>query len=120
MGHNLEEVWPANVKMAEALRLYGDGEEPGESGFNIAFGLPKDKSFFDFIAEDGAGDKKGWRMRRFAQTMQSWSSGSSHGTHHIHRGFDWKSLGDATIVDVRKPLLLPRDFRSFILICGKN
>ena len=52
VGHNLEEVWPANVKISEALRLYGDSEEPGESAFNISFGLSKEKTDFQFVGAD--------------------------------------------------------------------
>src|SRR5213078_3370011 len=101
IGHNLEEVGSANVKLADALRLYGDSEEPGETAFSIAFGLPKEKSFWEFLATDGEGDKRGWRMQRFAKAMQFISSGSSYGVERIHGGFDWKSLEEATIVDVR-------------------
>lgn len=116
VGHNLEEVWPASVKIPDALRLYGDSEEPGESAFNIAFGLPKEIPFFRFVDADGEGDKKGWRMQRFSQAMKYINSGASHNTEYIHAGFDWKGLGGGTVVDVRYCLLPSTIFSQANLI----
>jgi len=100
VGFNLEEIWPADTKIAEALRRFGDSEEPGDSAIGLAFSFPKDKTYWDFVANDGEGENKGWRMRRFAQAMNFMAGGNPHHHRHLHTGFDWAGLGKGTVVDV--------------------
>jgi len=100
VSFNLDEVWPADTKLAEALRRFGDSEEPGDSAIGLAYSFPKDKTYWDFVANDGEGETKGWRQKRFAQAMKFIAAGNPHAHHHLHAAFDWAGLGKATVVDV--------------------
>ena len=103
IGHNGDDVASASVKVVEAMEKWGDSPEPAESGFGLAFGLTTEKgrdSVFDFIGQDGEGENKGWRMKRVGAAMESMKGTGAHDVGHIHAGFDWDSLGKATVVDV--------------------
>ncbi|KAI4127458.1 MAG: hypothetical protein LQ338_003181 [Usnochroma carphineum] len=100
VSFNLDEVWPADTKLAEALRRFGDSEEPGDSAIGLAYSFPKDKTYWDFVANDGEGENKGWRQKRFAQAMKFIAAGSPHAHRHLHAAFDWGGLGEATVVDI--------------------
>ncbi|KAF2172614.1 hypothetical protein M409DRAFT_16577 [Zasmidium cellare ATCC 36951] len=98
---NLDEVWPADVQLAEALRRYGDSEEPGECAIGLAYKFDQDKTYWDFIANDGEGADKGWRMKRFANAMKVIAASSAHHHDFLHTAFDWNSLGNGgKVVDV--------------------
>lgn len=97
---NLDEVWPADVQLAEALRRYGDSEEPGDCAIGLAFGFDQDKTYWDFIANDGINGMKGWRMKRFANAMKVIAASSAHHHDFLHTAFDWNSLGEGKVVDV--------------------
>lgn len=103
VSFNLDEVWPADTKLAQALRRYGDSEEPGDSAVGLAYSFPKDKTYWDFVANDGEGENKGWRQKRFAQAMKYVAGGNPHAHHHLHAAFDWAALGKATVADVSDP-----------------
>jgi 6-hydroxytryprostatin B O-methyltransferase len=100
IAYNMEERVPGSIRFIDALRKYGDSEDPRDTAVHLALGLPKDMSMYHFIASDGEGDEKGWRLRRFSQAMAYIGEGR-WGMMHIHNGFDWKALGAATVVDVR-------------------
>ncbi|KAL8717535.1 MAG: hypothetical protein Q9225_005228 [Loekoesia sp. 1 TL-2023] len=100
VSFNLDEVWPADTKLSEALRRFGDSEEPGDSAIGLAYNFPKDKTYWDFVANDGEGENKGWRQKRFAQGMKFIAAGNPHAHHHLHAAFDWAGLEKATVVDV--------------------
>ena len=100
VSFNLDEVWPADTKLAEALRRFGDSEEPGDSAIGLAFSFPKDKTYWDFVANDGESENKGWRQKRFAKAMKFIAAGNPHAHHHLHSAFDWAGLGIASVVDV--------------------
>lgn len=55
---------------------------------------------FRFVAEDGEGDKKGFRMKRIGEAMESMKGDGTYNVAHAQQGFDWASLGKATVVDV--------------------
>ena len=116
IGHHLDEVGRGCVQVVDAIRKYGDGDgEPSRSGMSLALwpDAPLDGTFFDFMEKDGVDDggveaaeggwenkSKGFRMRRFGAVMSAVSKEPGFAMSHIHPAFDWKSLGDATLVDV--------------------
>ncbi|KAK5993836.1 Chlorophenol O-methyltransferase [Cladobotryum mycophilum] len=58
---------------------------PRETGMALHFfpDAPDNYSFFDFLAEDGRGEKKGYRARRFDQVMAHDAEGVGGSTGHI-------------------------------------
>ncbi|KAJ6018709.1 hypothetical protein N7522_000776 [Penicillium canescens] len=48
--------------LGETLRNYGDSEEPADSTIGRAFGFPEGHTYWDFVANDGEGKNKGWRL----------------------------------------------------------
>lgn len=107
IGHNLEDVAPACPLLPDVLRKYGETPEAGESPSMQFFkpNSPKNMNLFDFFAIDGEGTKKGWRMRRFGDAMGWISSQGSGKSAPLIAAFDWDSLGEATIVDVRVEMI---------------
>lgn len=103
--HNTEDGGPAYPHVIPALEKWGASDQPAKSGFGIAFGLDaKDSkdSVFQFVAEDGEGEKKGFRMRRIGNAMEGMKGDGAYNVGHAQNGFDWASLGDdAIVVDVR-------------------
>jgi ubiquinone/menaquinone biosynthesis C-methylase UbiE len=98
---NLDEVLPGAVQLAEALRRYGDSEEPGECAIGIAYNFNSDETYWDFILKDGEGDRKGWRVKRFANAMKCIAASSAHHHDFLQTAFDWAGLGEgAQVVDV--------------------
>ena len=100
IGHNIEEVGAASVKLVESMDKYGDSEDPGQAAICLAFGLKEGENCFTLLENDGEGDMKGWRARRFGEAMRSMTAGAMHSAKHVHGGFDWQSLGKGTVVDV--------------------
>lgn len=100
VSFNLDEVWPADTKLSEALRKFGDSQEPADSAIGLAYNFPPGKTYWDFVANDGDGGYKGWRQKRFAQGMKFRAAENPQAPHHLHTAFDWASLGNGTVVDV--------------------
>ncbi|KAI4191315.1 MAG: hypothetical protein LQ348_003536 [Seirophora lacunosa] len=99
--HNTEDGGPAYPHVIPALEKWGASDQPAKSGFGIAFGLDaKDSkdSVFQFVAEDGEGEKKGFRMRRIGNAMEGMKGDGAYNVGHAQNGFDWASLGDDAIV----------------------
>ena len=107
LSHSLEEVRPGTFYVPEALRLYsGNGkltEEITESGLSLA-DLDKTGSpttFWDYLKHYQKGEEEGFRATRFAGAMRMAAGSSTISVQDVVKdGFDWKSVGDATIVDV--------------------
>lgn len=103
IGHNTDDCGRAAAMMVETIKKYGDGEgAPGRSAMANAWfpDQSPDKTFFEFVEEDGEGDEKGWRERRFMGAMSFLSNDEAFDMSHVHTAFDWDSLGAATVVDV--------------------
>jgi hypothetical protein len=100
IGHNVDEVGRAVTFLGEAIDKWGDTEDPSETAMCLAFGLPEGGTIFDFLQNDGNGEKMGWRAKRFGLAMSAMSKTGSFSSAHLHTGFDWPSLGEATLVDV--------------------
>lgn len=97
------ESCPALSKIVDALDKWGASEEPARSGYGVAMGLNPDDDkdcVFRFALEDGEGENKGFRMRRMGQAMESVKGTGPYRVEHVQRGFDWASLGNATVVDL--------------------
>lgn len=112
IGHNIEEVSPGSTKVIEAMEKYGDSQDPVEAGIPLAFNL-EGENLFQFFENDGVGEAKasdgkidkfdrtkGWRARRFGNAMKFMMSHGVSAAQRVHGGFDWESLGEATVVDV--------------------
>jgi 6-hydroxytryprostatin B O-methyltransferase len=98
-NHNLGEILPASSRLADTIEKYGDPQNPEDVALGLAWNWDKDTSLFSWFANDGEGEKKGWRARQFAQAMAA-MDGGSHDTRHTVEAFDWASLGSGTLVDV--------------------
>lgn len=99
--HNLEDV--PTSKFIPALKKWGDSLEPTETGCQLAFDYLAShptESWWTFLENDGDGEGRGYRMQRFAEAM-SWVSGGMNDNYdYLLKGFNWGSLGEATVVDV--------------------
>lgn len=114
IAHNAEDVLPGTLKVVEAMDRWGDSEDPAQAGIPLAFDLNGQNVFY-WAETDGIGEyveggnprndrAMGWRARRFGAAMKHLMSGGPHASAHIHGGFDWDSLGKATVVDVSERL----------------
>ena len=103
IGHNVEEAGRALLWQAEALDKWGETQDPSHSAFHLAFQLPEGSSVFDFLQNDGEAEEKGWRAKRFGTAMTAMSKSGTFSSSHLRNGFDWASLGEATMVDVCLP-----------------
>jgi hypothetical protein len=100
IGHNIDEVGRALSWQVKALDKWGDTEDPSKAALCLATELPEGGTFFEFLQNDNEGGEKGWRAKRFGLAMTAMSKTGAFSSTHIHTGFDWASLGEATMVDV--------------------
>lgn len=56
---------------------------------------------WEYIENDGDGDKKGWRQRNFVEFMR-YLKEIFRLESVLESSFDWKALGKSTVVDVRR------------------
>ncbi|KAK8131340.1 O-methyltransferase family protein [Apiospora sp. TS-2023a] len=92
----------------EALRRYSsDKPELTQKTAETAFALfhqggqygGKFENSWEFIENDGEGDKKGWRQRNFVQFM-SYLKDIFHLEDKVLAAYDWASAGKASVVDL--------------------
>ncbi|KAE9377359.1 sterigmatocystin 8-O-methyltransferase precursor [Stipitochalara longipes BDJ] len=86
------EVGPAKMRMVDAVAKWPESEEPQHAGFCLA--NDTDKPMFEFFEEHPE------RMSRFKDAMSFLQTFPGLGNAYVLKGFDWASLGKATIVDV--------------------
>ncbi|SPO05440.1 related to sterigmatocystin 8-O-methyltransferase precursor [Cephalotrichum gorgonifer] len=119
IGHNLEEARAAAVYLPESLRRFSaegaPSEEVSESAFSVADvdrtgGL---ETYWDYLKRTPEGKPEGFRSNRFAEAMGAAAKiGSTvSGDDVVKSGYDWGSLGEATVVDVGGST----GFASFVL-----
>lgn len=110
----LDETGPPMFLLPEALRRFSQGKpEITKNMKETAFKLCHSggvwgnfENSWDFIENDGEGEKKGWRQRNFVKFMEYIKD--LFGTEGIVLdAIDWKAAGDVTVVDVRVPSLMP-------------
>ncbi|KAI9801588.1 MAG: hypothetical protein M1825_003267 [Sarcosagium campestre] len=92
LGHCTGEAFPAASKLTEAIRQYPHTEEPNQTGFNLALGTPD--PLFTFLSKNAA------RFDRFNLGMAGISQAGGRSAKQVVEGYDWASLGQATVVDV--------------------
>ena len=95
--HCTGEAFPAASKLTDAIRKHPYSEGPDETGFNLALGTPD--PVFTFLSKNPE------RFDRFNLGMAGISQGGGRSGIQVVEGFDWASLGKATVVDVRYPKL---------------
>lgn len=108
MAHNLEEVRDGAMQLPRSLRKFSLGkdklsQEPLESPFSLAVadrtGSPA--TYWDYLNQDPDDAPKGFRAKRFTEALQIANTASAIKTEDVlTSGFDWDSLGYATVVDV--------------------
>ncbi|EPE30001.1 S-adenosyl-L-methionine-dependent methyltransferase [Glarea lozoyensis ATCC 20868] len=83
---------PTAAKMVEATEKWGSTSKKNETAFNLA--MDTDLPLFDFV-------KKSPEMtKQFAGYMRNVQSSEKTHIRHLVSGYDWKSLGNAVVVDV--------------------
>lgn len=88
-----EDCAPMIAHQLDALERWGHGsQEPNQTAVNFAYG--GNGPFYEYIGSDPV------RERRFGTTIQQVSQQPASSFKHIQDGFDWKSLGEATVIDV--------------------
>jgi hypothetical protein len=97
LGHCTHEAFPAASRLVDSLRKYPLSEEPNETGFNIAFNTVD--PLFTFLS------KHPERFERFNRGMAGLSKSGGRSAQQVVEGFPWDSLGAATVIDVRFPIL---------------
>ena len=84
---------PAASAMLEATEKWGVTVAKNETAFNIATNT--NEPLFDYFA------KSPIVANQFASYMKSVQASYGTNLQHLVTGFDWASLGDAVVVDVR-------------------
>ena len=80
-------------KLVEATEKWGTTDSKTQTAFNLAKNT--DLPFFDYLAQTPDVRKK------FSLYMKNVTASEGTKIDHLVNGFDWASLGDATVVDVR-------------------
>ena len=86
-----EEWGPASVKAVDAMQKFPGSQEQNETGFGLAF---ENESIFKYLA------KRPERAKVFGGAMGNFSKGVSHKVEYLVKNYDWKGLGEKTVVDV--------------------
>lgn len=103
----LDDAGPPMTVMQEALDRHSRGKaELAQDMAQTSFALyhsgelaGKYANSWEFIENDGEGERKGWRQRNFVEFM-NYIKQIFRLEEVVEKAFDWKSLGKATIVDV--------------------
>lgn len=103
----LDETSPPMMLLPEALRRFAVGRSEisrnqKETAFRLCHsgGVWGDyNNTWDFIENDGEGEKKGWRQRNFIKFM-AYIKDLFKTESIVLEAIDWKAAGDATVVDV--------------------
>jgi 6-hydroxytryprostatin B O-methyltransferase len=89
---------PTAARFADATQKWPGSANKTETAYNIAFDT--DLPFFDHLATVPK------RTEQFAGYMKSVTSSEGTDLKHLVSGYDWASLGKATVVDVRISLTM--------------
>lgn len=94
LGFMTEHSIPTAFKMPEATAVWGKLEKKDKTmtAWNLAQGT--DKPFFGWFAETKE------RSNQFANYMKAVQGSYGTSLRHLITGYDWASLGEATVVDV--------------------
>ena len=97
LGHCAGEAFPAASMLSSAIKRFPYTEEPNEAGFNLA--LDTSDPMFSFMSKNPE------RFDRFNLGQAGISQGTGRDTQQAIEGYDWASLGKATVVDVSRASL---------------
>lgn len=89
-GTVCEEVWPAATRAADALEKWPNPTEKDQSGYVLMRG----HTIHQEITENPV------KHKRYDNAMAAFTTDARVGLRHVIDGYDWSSLGKATIVDV--------------------
>ncbi|KAK8024452.1 O-methyltransferase-domain-containing protein [Apiospora rasikravindrae] len=92
LASGTEDMWPAAVKVIDAIEKWGDSQEPNHTGFALAHNTTG--SIYDFVAASPE------RAARFSGTMNALSSSEDYDLTYVLDHYDWVSLGKARVVDL--------------------
>ncbi|KAH7313595.1 S-adenosyl-L-methionine-dependent methyltransferase [Stachybotrys elegans] len=104
----LDDAGPPMSVMTEALRRYSVGKQElttdmRENAFTLFHsGAPYGRKYansWEFIENDGEGERKGWRQRNFV-TFMNYLKDIFRLENVIKDSYDWKAAGKATVVDL--------------------
>jgi hypothetical protein len=106
----LDETSPPMMVLPEALRRFTAGKselskDMAQTAFRLAHsgGVWGDfENTWDFIENDGEGERKGWRQRNFVRFM-AYIKDLFSTEEIVLKAIDWEAAGEATVVDVRPP-----------------
>ena len=87
-----DQIFDASTKLPEATKRWGRSEETFHSAFNEAFATAV--PFPAYLAKNPAMGKV---LGNFLKATEMVDANSSR---HLVNGFDWETLGEATVVDV--------------------
>ncbi|KAF2737468.1 S-adenosyl-L-methionine-dependent methyltransferase [Polyplosphaeria fusca] len=104
----IQDIMPPMAIMPEALERYSLGKpkttkEMSETAFAMAHSggevFGNFANVWDYLENDGQGEKKGWRQRNFNAWMTYIKE--IFGTKDVLlNAFDWKAAGEATVADI--------------------
>lgn len=100
VGHFVEEAYPTSASWTKAMVRYPNSQEPSESPFAVAFEKSAPESFFKYLADNNV------PQARFFGAMKGVGMAPGLQHHHIADGYAWDKLGNATVVDVSRVLLI--------------
>ncbi|RYP50583.1 hypothetical protein DL768_003928 [Monosporascus sp. mg162] len=108
-----QEMWPAATKMVEALQKWPASQEPNETGYSLSNNSTE--TIYDIYAKDAE------RAGRWARGMAVFSQRPQFSLSYITDHYDWKSLGQAQVVDIggsqgHVSIALARQFSNLHLI----
>lgn len=83
---------PAANKLVEASEKWPDSVQKNETAYNVAFDT--DLPFFDHLRTIPE------KTKQFASYMKNVQNSEGTALRHLLNGYDWVSLGKATVVDV--------------------
>lgn len=92
IGYLLEEGFVGASRIAETAERFKGSEERNHAPWNVGHKI--DLPIYEYFETDPV------RLRRFLGTMECLGGSSAFNVRHIVNGYDWKSLGAGTVVDV--------------------
>ncbi|KAI1406894.1 S-adenosyl-L-methionine-dependent methyltransferase [Hypoxylon sp. FL1857] len=92
LASGTEDMWPAAVKMVDAIEKWGDSQEPTHTGFALAHNTTG--SIYDFVASNPE------RAARFSGCMNALTSSDDYHLTYVLDHYEWASLGPARVVDL--------------------
>lgn len=87
-----EEMWPAAVKMLDALEKWPGSQETNETGFSLS-----NNAIEPIYTLVGSSPE---RAVRFANAMKVFSTRPEYDPSYIVENYDWASLGQSQVVDI--------------------